>query len=151
MIHWRGVLIHHSATPADTPAAGIAAYHTAPPPRGRGWQAVGYHYLIESDGKGGWHVVEGRRLTLPGAHCPGRNQIDLGVCLIGDFTKQPPPDEQLRVAAELCAQLAERWGFTHAEIRPHRTYRQTECPGKAFDNLRFKAFQERVLEYLVRG
>jgi N-acetyl-anhydromuramyl-L-alanine amidase AmpD len=107
--------------------------------------------LSEADGKGGWRVVEGRSLSLPGAHCPGRNQIDLGICLIGDFTKAPPPDEQLRVTAELCADLCERWGILPMDIRPHRAFRKTECPGRAFDNFRFKAFQDQVMQILVHG
>lgn len=150
-ILWRGILIHHSATEPDYPWDGIVTYHVTPPPRGRGWRAVGYNYGIEADGKGGWKVREGRSVNIPGAHCPGQNQIALGVCLIGDFTKEPPPDGQLAVAADLCAELCERWGILPIDIRPHRAFRKTECPGKAFTDLRFKAFRDQVMQILVHG
>lgn len=150
-IPWRGLLLHHSATEADYPWEGICAYHTAPPPRGRGWRACGYHYGVEQDGKGGWRVREGRSVNIPGAHCPGRNQIDLGICLVGNFTAAPPPEGQLAIAADLCAELCRRWGILPMDIRPHRAFRKTECPGRAFSDHRLKAFREQVMQILVHG
>lgn len=48
----RYLVIHCTATPAgrEVSAAQIRAWHTAPPPAGRGWKQVGYTDLIHLDG-----------------------------------------------------------------------------------------------------
>lgn len=47
------LVIHCTATPADraVTAADIRAWHTAPPPAGRGWSRVGYTDLLHLDGQ----------------------------------------------------------------------------------------------------
>lgn len=47
------LVIHCTATPAgrEVTAADIRAWHTAPPPAGRGWRQVGYTDIIHLDGK----------------------------------------------------------------------------------------------------
>lgn len=60
--------------------------------RARGWDSCGYHfvilngirkyagaYAIEVDG----YVERGRPLPIMGAHCYGKNQTSIGICLIG--------------------------------------------------------------------
>lgn len=44
-----------------------------------GWRDIGYHYLIDRDGK----TVGGRPLEDQGAHTAGHNSNSIGVCLIG--------------------------------------------------------------------
>ena len=50
-----------------------------------GWDGIGYHKVICRSGK----VENGRPEYWMGAHVKGKNDISLGVCLIGrdDFTK----------------------------------------------------------------
>lgn len=53
----------------------------------RGWDDIGYHYVIYRDGT----IEEGRPEEIQGAHTYGHNQNSLGICLIGgnksaDFT-----------------------------------------------------------------
>lgn len=47
------LVIHCTATPEnrEVKASEIRAWHTAPPPKGRGWKQVGYTDLIHLDGK----------------------------------------------------------------------------------------------------
>ncbi len=47
------LVLHCTATPAgrEVTADEIRAWHTAPPPRGRGWKQVGYTDLIHLDGR----------------------------------------------------------------------------------------------------
>lgn len=45
----------------------------------RGWNDIGYHYVILRDGV----VEKGREDIIPGAHVAGDNEESLGVCLIG--------------------------------------------------------------------
>ena len=50
-----------------------------------GWDGIGYHKIINRSGK----VENGRPEYWIGAHVKGKNDISLGVCLIGrdNFTK----------------------------------------------------------------
>ena len=50
-----------------------------------GWNGIGYHKIINRSGK----VENGRPEYWIGAHVKGKNDISLGVCLIGrdNFTK----------------------------------------------------------------
>ena len=50
-----------------------------------GWDGIGYHKVICRSGK----VENGRPEYWMGAHVKGKNDVSLGVCLIGrdDFTK----------------------------------------------------------------
>jgi len=51
-----------------------------------GWEGIGYHKIICRSGK----VENGRPEYWVGAHVKGKNEISLGVCLIGrnKFTKK---------------------------------------------------------------
>ena len=51
-----------------------------------GWEGVGYHKIIKRSGK----IENGRPEYWVGAHVKGKNDISLGVCLIGrdHFTKK---------------------------------------------------------------
>tara|TARA_B100000161_G_C33549777_1_gene414827 strand:- start:1268 stop:1669 length:402 start_codon:yes stop_codon:yes gene_type:complete len=53
---------------------------------GFGWDGIGYHKIIKRSGK----IENGRPEYWIGAHVKGKNNISLGVCLIGrdSFTKK---------------------------------------------------------------
>lgn len=124
---WRGIVIHHSGA-RDTNGAdweSIARYHV----KGRGWSAIGYAGLIELYA-GSYRYFEGRGTKRAGAHCPGVNDTHLGLCLVGDFSSVPPPPSQVRAAAEKCARWCAEYGISPDEIRPHREFRATVCPGE---------------------
>ena len=57
----------------------IRRWHTAPPPKGRGWKDIGYHYLIMRDGT----IAMGRPLHNVGAHVKGHNTGTIGISLLG--------------------------------------------------------------------
>lgn len=70
------LVVHCADTPKtmDIGAKEIREWHL-----GRGWNDIGYHFVIRRDG-----VLElGRDLSLPGAHVEGHNQDSIGVCLVG--------------------------------------------------------------------
>ena len=52
---------------------------------GFGWDGIGYHKIVKRSGE----VENGRPEYWIGAHVKGKNDISLGVCLIGrnNFTK----------------------------------------------------------------
>jgi len=126
MPNWQRILIHHSASP-DTPkldTKAIKRFHVEE----RGWDDIGYHALVELVGDS-YVAVPGRPLSKAGAHCPGQNKTALGLCLVGDWRKEEPPLAQLERAAELCAEWCVRFGIQVDEIRAHREFRSTVCPG----------------------
>lgn len=47
----------------------------------RGWNDIGYHYVITWDGE--YYV--GRPLHQVGAHCKGHNYDSIGICLTGKW------------------------------------------------------------------
>ena len=57
----------------------------------RGWNDVGYHYLIDWEGR----VLEGRPLDRLGAHVERHNTGSVGIVLMGDFSRQKPTAKQL--------------------------------------------------------
>jgi len=59
--------------------AEVRRWHIAPPPVGRGWSDVGYHFLIDRNGR----VGPGRPLERIGAHVLGHNTGTIGICLFG--------------------------------------------------------------------
>ena len=104
-------VIHHTAT-YDVPISVIRDYHV----NVKGWDDVGYHFLIRSNGK----VEKGRPLTKKGAHARtgklySRNNY-IGIALTGhdEFT-----DKQKTSLFKLLARL----GVQHIE-RHHG-----KCPG----------------------
>ena len=72
----KNIIIHCSATPNGRPdtAEDLHRYH-----KGRGFDGIGYHYVVCVDG-----VIEnGRPEYWTGAHARGCNTDSIGVCLIG--------------------------------------------------------------------
>ena len=129
-----GIIIHATATrPAWMHGASIALkvaevrrWHV----KDRGWSDIGYHFLIDRDGK----VAAGRSLERTGAHVAGHNTGTIGVAMFGghgsterdafadNFT--PAQDAALR---QLLADLQERFG--PVEITGHNQYAAKACPG----------------------
>lgn len=63
----------------------IDAYH-----RSKGWSGIGYNLIVFRTIFGRSVVYEGRGVRLVGAHSAGENSTSLGVCIVGDYTKQKP-------------------------------------------------------------
>tara|TARA_R110002110_G_scaffold213870_1_gene427313 strand:+ start:958 stop:1374 length:417 start_codon:yes stop_codon:yes gene_type:complete len=70
------LVVHCSATRPSTNinAATIDEWH-----KERGFNSIGYHYVIKRDGQ----VETGRDEDTQGAHALGYNHNSLGICLIG--------------------------------------------------------------------
>ena len=78
------IIVHCSATKAgqDFTAADIDRWH-----RERGFNGIGYHYVIRLDGK----LEKGRDVSLTGAHCKGWNERSIGICYIGGLDENGRP------------------------------------------------------------
>lgn len=144
--NWSYIIIHHTgAEEKDT--AQVRRYHLS-----LGWRDIGYHYVVERDGK----VVPGRSLDLVGAHCKasGMNQQGIGVALIGNMENHPPLPGQEKVALELVQELMGRFKVPLANVLGHNEVpgAATACPGRRFSMavLRSKLKGTRVRIYRVQ-
>ena len=74
------LIIHCTATPEGRhhDVADIRRWHLK-----RGFNDIGYHYLIHLDGT----IEEGRNISRIGAHCSGQNRGSIGVCYVGGMSK----------------------------------------------------------------
>lgn len=93
------IIVHCSAT-ADGKtfrAVDIDRWH-----RAQGWDGIGYHYVVDLDGK----VEQGRPEDKIGAHCAGVNGMSLGVCYIGGLAKDGKTPKDTRTTQQKAALLA---------------------------------------------
>jgi N-acetyl-anhydromuramyl-L-alanine amidase AmpD len=76
MRHINLIVIHCTASPNGRPVSvqTVTEWHKA-----RGFQTIGYHYLIGVDGI----VGIGRPVQQMGAHAQGHNATSIGVCMVG--------------------------------------------------------------------
>ena len=115
-----GFVVHHSGADDDQTVKQIQNYHMDT----RGWSDVGYNFLIDKHGR----IYEGRGWTVIGAHAAGHNTANIGVCVIGDYSKNLPPEATLDALAWLYDEANRRKGSTLA-VRTHRMVGSTSCPG----------------------
>lgn len=138
----RRIIVHHSAGPDDETVAAIRAFHTAAPPKGRGWSDIGYHLVIRRAPQLGnvWTVEAGRQMALVGAHDADQNADSIGVCLCGDYSKGPVPWPAWLVLVGTVAGLCKQFRLTSAEVEGHREHEPastpTKCPGFDGDTFR---------------
>jgi hypothetical protein len=133
---WRYIVIHHMAAPKGS-AAVIHRMH-----KKRGWDGLGYHFVVGNGSLTGDGAVEvGYRWTRQekGAHArahPGDdnrwNLHGIGICLVGDFTRTAPSARQLDTIVALVRALRAEYGIPVSNVVPHRFVRPTECPGPKF-------------------
>lgn len=71
-----GIVIHCSD---NLPTSKITAEDLDREHRRRGWNGIGYHFVILPDGT----IETGRPLETPGAHVSGYNNHTIGICYIG--------------------------------------------------------------------
>ncbi|MDX3850984.1 peptidoglycan recognition family protein [Streptomyces sp. AK02-01A] len=152
----QNLTVHHTVTANDDPdpaatVRAIYALHTT----GNGWGDIGYHFLVDARGR----VYEGRwsgqdaipahdshRDAVVGFHTVGFNAGNIGIALLGDFTKAPPPPAMRRSLTRLLASLAQlhrldpREAITYRNpldgkskrgmtLGGHRDWTATECCG----------------------
>lgn len=110
------IIIHCSGTKAwqDFTAADIDRWH-----RNRGFDSIGYHYIIRLNGK----IEKGRDVSLPGAHCVGWNEHSIGICYIGGLNTTGEPTDtrtkaQKRVMYELIQELQREYKII--QVMGHR-------------------------------
>ena len=68
------------------------------------------------------------------AQCYGHNQYTLGVCLLGNFQAEQPPQAQLDAAAALVEYLKSSYDLDDEDVRGHKEMEgnETACPGNTW-------------------
>lgn len=92
----------------------------------RGWNDVGYHYLIDWEGR----ILEGRPLDRLGAHVERHNTGSVGIVLMGDFARQKPTAPQLASLKTLLRWLTWELKLSPKHIAGHHHLKYTACPGR---------------------
>ncbi|MBI1315148.1 N-acetylmuramoyl-L-alanine amidase [bacterium] len=128
---WRHIVIHHSASEGGS-VESIDKAH-----KGRGWDGVGYHFVIgNGDGMGDGEIESTFRWRgqTHGAHAGNNeyNQHGIGICLIGNFDEEYPSPAQMAAVKRLVAVLKHEYGVPSDEVIAHRDVKATACPGKHF-------------------
>lgn len=138
---WEFIVIHHSATKTGNAEKFDAAH------RARGMiNGLAYHFVIDNgtDDRPDGHIETGDRwkTQLHGGHCRQGyiNEHGIGICLVGDFTKEPPTSKQLDALVILIRGLQEQYKIPNDNVLGHGEVigEFSECPGKGFpwDELR---------------
>jgi hypothetical protein len=131
---WTTIVIHHSATDRGNAEVFDSAH------RARGWDELGYHFVIGngSDSPEGSVEVGPRwRKQKHGAHCRTDdnyfNEHGIGICLVGDFSHEPPSLAQMRSLHQLLRFLMIACDIPAERITSHRCVtHKTACPGACF-------------------
>jgi len=117
-------VIHCSDSPhgRGTTASDIHQWHLD-----RGWDGIGYHYVITEDGG----IQNGRPEYWKGSHAKGHNDA-LGICLIGTdyFTEKQ---------FESLSNLILGFGFKKDEVVGHYAVSSKTCP-----NFNVEEFLDRI-------
>ncbi|MCP4650830.1 MAG: LysM peptidoglycan-binding domain-containing protein [PVC group bacterium] len=131
---WKYIIIHHSAT-GEGGALQFHRGHTS-----KGWDSLGYHFVIDN---GTSSKCDGQIETSPrwlkqqnGAHCKAAsmNHKAIGICLVGNFSKERVTKKQMESLLYLVNQLKKYYKIPRRNIIGHGKVKgaTTECPGKKF-------------------
>ena len=136
------IIVHHSATGLSTTFESIKNWHI----NHNGWDSIGYHRVITSDGK----IHNGMPLGNVGYHCKygGYNFKSVGVCLTGNFCtgQDTPTSAQLRSLASVLGNWISKYNIPMENIIGHRkTGAATACPGIGLVNW-LKEYRSGIIE-----
>lgn len=110
------------------------------------WIDIPYHFMIAPSGT----IYETRPINYPGAtntdYDPTGHAL---ICLMGNYENATVNQQQLKAIIELTAFLVERFNVPLYEIKGHKDYTETLCPGKnLYQYLANGTIQARVQELL---
>lgn len=97
---------------------------------GRGWQDIGYHFLIDDAGR----LYEGVPPDFRGTHAGGNNTGNIGISYMGNLhiAGENPTPAALESLIGMWSWLAFHYGVSPDSLLGHQNYSATACPG---DNL----------------
>lgn len=95
--------------------------------RQRGWADIGYHYVIDPDGR----VWEGRPIKLQGAHVKDQNPQNLGILVLGNFEQQTPTPRATAALDDFLVGQMRQYRIPVSRVYTHQELASTACPGRA--------------------
>ncbi|MCP5006233.1 MAG: hypothetical protein GY941_20180 [Planctomycetes bacterium] len=123
------IIWHCAATPegrsiGKNPAETIDRWH-----KERGWSSIGYHVVVDLDGK----IYLGRDWGRTGAHVKYHNKESLGFCYVGGVAKDGKTVKDTRTPDQRASMLwlseAVTAKYPHiSRISGHRQYAAKGCP-----------------------
>lgn len=118
------IIIHCTAT---KPLAHINVNDVRRWHQQRGFNDIGYHYLVLVDGT----IEVGRPLNETGAHCKGHNAHSIGICYVGGLNDKGKPADtrtpaQRTALRNLLTTLKRQ--YPNAIIYGHRDFAAKACP-----------------------
>jgi len=119
------IIIHCTATPEGRPVTvkEVDTWH-----RQRGFQKIGYHFLIGLNGE----IGKGREIEEIGAHCEGQNANSIGICYVGGLAKDGKTPKDTRTEAQktsllsLIKELKQK--YPQATVHGHCEFANKACP-----------------------
>ncbi|RME72913.1 MAG: hypothetical protein D6784_12770 [Chloroflexi bacterium] len=96
----RRIVIHHSANKPDIAIQRIATYQVSQ----RDLPGIAYHFCVDASGQ----IFQTQPLETVSRHAGQHSDDSIGVCLLGNFTENPPPAAQIEGTARLLASLTTR-------------------------------------------
>ena len=119
--------------------------------RDRGWNGIGYHYVIvndKHDDEVDGEVQRGRDIRIQGARARGLNSRSIGICCVGHGDFEPFTEQQTKSLIDKISELIDDYEditvdrvIGHRELNPlvargllRAEYSTTKsCPGKKVD------------------
>ena len=128
---WKWIVIHHSAT------AGGSMVMFDKEHRAKGWDGIGYHFVIGNGtltGDGQIEVAPRWPIQKWGAHAKTLdnkyNERGIGICLVGNFDTAHPSAAQMKSLTTLVAYLMQTYHISPSNVIGHRDTKATACPGR---------------------
>ena len=132
---WKRIIIHHSGTSLDTMSS-MDRYHRNERNMENG---LAYHFVVGNGiktGNGAIYTGQRWKKQLNGGHLRSemQNYNSIGICLIGNFDKAAPSEQQIKAVSALVTYLMGRCDISRKGVQTHRqiNVRPTECPGSKF-------------------
>ena len=129
MLPVRNITVHHDgmepffATDTRSTAARLEKIRMAH--RGKGWGDIGYHFIVDRDGR----VWQGRPLNWQGAHVKDHNEGNIGVVALGNFDRQSPSAPQIAALNRQITALMRQYRVPVSSVKTHQELAPTACPG----------------------
>ena len=120
------IVVHCSATREgqDVSTETIRGWHV----NDRGWSDIGYHYVIELDGR----LVVGRDVSIAGAHTRGHNSDSIGICYVGGVESDGVTPKDTRTESQKLSLLnlitVLKSMYPDAIVYGHRDFSTKACP-----------------------
>ncbi len=131
------IIIHHSLTKDSETVSwnAIRRYHV----QKLKMINIGYPFGIELVNDN-YEIFMGRMMNETGAHCRQNrmNHCSLGICFIGNFDNELPPEEQWNLGLKLISSLMDIFKISKDKVLGHNYFAKYKtCPGKKFNVPKF--------------